>query len=151
MAGSTFQPPIHLDPTQDSGQQTAFINQNFQSLAAALETNSLRIVLEGDNTMPSVIATAAAANWGHNTSAKAVPHNLGYIPIVIAALNLGTYSFIPITRMVLPSPNTPGWESNYIAADETNLYLNVDVTTFGANLSAGGASVKYYLIQQSAN
>ena len=46
MAGSSFQPPIHLDPNQEPGQQMAFINQNFQAVANSL--NPL-IISDGSN------------------------------------------------------------------------------------------------------
>lgn len=50
MSGSSFQPPINLDPNQDPSQQTAFINQNFQQLA-----NSLNPYIVSDGTTNRII------------------------------------------------------------------------------------------------
>jgi hypothetical protein len=51
MSGTTFQPPINIDPSQDAAQQVAFINQNFQSIASALQSNSFRILEQGEATI----------------------------------------------------------------------------------------------------
>lgn len=160
MSGSTFQPPIHLDPTQDADQQTAFINQNFQTIASTLETNSIRIVSRGTT---SIGSSGASSNW--NT----IPHNLGFAPVVFAYLAGVTLSGIT-TNANIPLPT---WTSATIdtikatalnggvaipsvifstwmeaVADTTNLYVILYNAT-GASIS--NLTVQYYLGQQPAS
>lgn len=142
---STFQPPIHLDPNQDSGQQTAFINQNFQTLAAALESNSFRIVLPG---LTSIQAT------GNTTVIYTIPHNLGYIPIpfcFLSASDNGIYYPLPMwTSLSRDDINHQVKFQTWIDAntDIENLYIE-----FFNSLAAtqGPFNVQYYLLQQTAS
>lgn len=91
MSGSTFQPPINLDPTQDAGQQTAFINQNFQSLAAGLQANSFRVIDQGT----AVIGQSSHAGGSIST-------------VTTVASFSATYSFIPILLAFIVSNTGDG-------------------------------------------
>lgn len=152
MSGSTFQPPIHLDPTQDSDQQTAFINQNFQTLASALETNSFRIV---DN--DSTVLPASAAPISLTT----VAHNLGFAPTPFAFLNNQSFSIGPTlissnANIPLPTETSTlvdGTGVHFLTyirifSDDTNLYFVFYNSTGG---SLGPFNVSYYLTQQKAS
>lgn len=162
-SGSTFQPPIHLDPSQNPSQQTAFINQNFQTIASILETNSFRIVKRGNTAISS---TGSTINW------VTVPHNLGFAPVPFVFLN--DISRTAGTTVITGSGNIafPTWSSLTLdtikssatnsgnalpivafqtffdaVADETNLYIFLYNAT-GSSISA--FNVGYYLIQQAA-
>ena len=159
MGASTFQPPIHLDPTQDQGQQTAFINQNFQAIAATLETNSFRIVDDG---VVAVSSNGATASW------STYAHNLGFAPIPFAYLtnvnlsgitsagNIPLPTFTNLNIDTLKSTALNGGVACPIdifgtwmeaVADETNLY----VVLYNATGSAiGPLDVQFYLVQQPA-
>lgn len=157
MSGSTFQPPIHLDPNQDPAQQTAFINQNFQTIASTLESNSFRIVTGG---LTSVSSDGSATNW------TTVAHNLGFAPVVFAYLTGVNLSGITSNGNI-PLPTWAGASvdtlkstalnggvakpvfimSSWIeaVADATNFYVVLYNAT-GASISA--LPVQYYLVQQ---
>lgn len=159
MSGSTFQPPIHLDPTQNAGQQTAFINQNFQQIASTLETNSFRIV---DRGVVSVSSDGSTANW------TTYAHNLGFVPIPFAYLTRVTLSgittngniplptFTSLNIDTLKSTALNGGVARPIdifgtwmeaVADDTNLYVILYNAT-GSSISA--LDVQFYLVQQPA-
>lgn len=153
MSGSTFQPPIHLDPTQGSDQQTAFINQNFQAIASTLETNSFRIVQQ---------ALVSLSNSGNTTSVLKIPHNLGFapVPFVYLANQTRTLGTLTITNANIPLP-TYGLAlnsdtTNHIVsfevymdciADAQNLYIFMTNST----ATATNFSFQYYLVQQPSS
>lgn len=104
MSGTTFQPPINIDPTQDPSQQVAFINQNFQSLANALQSNSFRIIDRGQ----AVIGQSSHTGGSITTISTLAPFSTTYsfFPIVLGFVvsntgngNLGdlwgTGAFVP--------------------------------------------------------
>lgn len=163
MAGSTFQPPIHLDPSQDNNQQTSFINQNFQTIASTLETNSFRIVTQGITSLTTS---------GAGTSIKTIPHNLGFSPIPFVYLTgqTRTSGSLTITNANIPFPT---WGFNFTSdtilatatssgiarplagfqayfdcvADTTNLY----VFLINSTASSGTFNIQYYLVQQPSS
>lgn len=160
MPGSTFQPPIHLDPTQDAPQQTSFINQNFQALSSVLESNSFRIVNQNQT---SIGSTGAPTTW--NT----IPHNLGFAPIVFAYLTnvnlsgiataanipLPTWTGAAIDTIKSTATNSGNAQPIFIfsswieaVADATNLYVILYNAT-GATINP--LTVQYYLVQQPSN
>lgn len=164
MAGSTFQPPIHLDPNQDPGQQTAFINQNFQSLAAALETNSFRIVSEGTLTIPSYSPTFFVFKTYTNQSfSTTVTHNLGFVPAVLAYVtdNAGTlYELMPYVNVNAGGGNSvSGGGLSIVNADvvvtSTSIYATSSMTCYGdynfSGIVQSATTIKYYLLQQTGN
>lgn len=143
MSGPSFQPPVHLDPTQDPAQQTAFINQNFQTLATALETNGFRIVL-GPLTVP--IPSSATA-----TSQVTVTHNLQFVPTCVCAIDLfgdGT----DVVPMPLITVNSATGAVTFVAqvVQLTSTTVQFRVVNVGSTVAAG-SNITYYLLQQPAN
>lgn len=149
---ATFQPPIHLDPNQDSSQQTSFINQNFQSLAAALESNSFRIVSEGNLTIPSFNSTSTTGNFTTKNSSVSYTHNLGYTPFPLVSLQNGTqYSPIPFSNVV-GIGTTASWVTYLVGVDNAALTVTAQLTLFGStSQSFSGQLLKFYLLQITAN
>lgn len=163
MSGPTFQPPIHLDPNQDPAQQTAFINQNFLSLANALESNSFRIVSSGETSLASANFITASNSYGSGTGfafpvTQTIPHKLNYIPFPLAVVDNGN-NYIP-----LPYTFNGGNGTNYYVqftvkaqTDINNLYIAIDAFGYNSPAFGGGGipspslSIKYFLLQQSAN
>lgn len=150
---STFQPPIHLDPTQDAAQQTAFINQNFQTLASALETNSFRIVKVGTISVVQGSVTGSAGIYESLFGQTIVAHNLPFTPIVQAYLNFGgSYIQTPYTAVNNISSSSTAWTTYYISTDATNIYFQYQGAIFGGGTIAGATfTANYYLLQQPAN
>lgn len=164
MSGSTFQPPIHLDPTQGADQQTAFINQNFQTLASALETNSFRIVVGP--------ITTGITTSGNSVDTVTIAHGLGYAPIPFGFMNDVTItgpSGIITNNGNLPLPTWVSLTGDTIKSTATNsgvalpiiafkIYVqivsdatNVYILLINATGSGGTTyNVTYYLTQQPA-
>lgn len=163
MAASTFQPPIHLDPNQDPSQQSAFINENFQTITSTLETNSFRIVQE---------AQVSSSNSGNTISVKTIPHNLGFAPIPFVYLTgqTRTLGSLVITNANIPLPTwgltlfldtvlatatqsgtarpfTPFQIYFDCVADATNLYIFI----FNASATPVNYNFQYYLVQQPSS
>lgn len=155
MAGSTFQPPIHLDPNQDPAQQVAFINQNFQSLASTLETNSFRVVDTINGTFPAVTVAGNTGGWALANNINTIPHNLGITPLPFGTFFDGTtYIQLPDTKLNGNS-TTPYWEQWRVRVDGTNVYLDHYITIFnqptGTNLTSPAVTAIILLLQQVAN
>lgn len=149
--GSSFQPPIHLDPTQDANQQTAFVNQNFQTLASALETNSFRIVESGQTTLPASSAPV---------SLTTVTHGLGFAPTPFGFLTNQTFSIgttVISTDANIPLPTetstlVDGVDVKFLTyirmfSDDQNLYFVLYNST---GSSTGPYNVLWYLTQIQA-
>lgn len=153
MDGSTFQPPIHLDPNQDPSQQAAFINQNFQNLAATLESNSFRVVstINSEFILPAV--PGVTNGWSYGNQTVTIPHGLNITPLPFGAFFDGsTYTQLPDTKLNFVSPSSPYWEQWRVRVDATNVYLDTFVTAF--NLTVTGPSTYpavILLLQQVAN
>lgn len=130
---STFQPPINLNPDQDSSQQTAFINQNFQSLASALETNSFRVVKQGSISIDGGTAHSTTGNFAFVQSASIPqPHGLDFVPVVIGYLG---GAILPSSTFSSPATNQAAWLSYFLEADSVN------VTFTGQGMAFNGATV----------
>lgn len=161
--GSTFQPPIHIDPTQDPSAQVSFINQNFQTIASTLETNSFRIVSSGE---AGISSNGATVTW------NSVPHNLGFAPIPFAFLTgvtvtagasvISSDANIPIptyTNATFDTVKASAMNSGnalpivafntYIEVfcDTTNLYI---VLYNATGSTVANHNIQYYLVQQPA-
>lgn len=157
MAGPSFQPPIHLDPSQDAAQQTSFINQNFLSLASTLETNSFRVV-KGPLTM-QVSSSGGLVNW------TTVPHGLDFTPIVFGFINNANISLITTSgSLILPSwteinidiiKGTATNSGNAVPVVAFSTYAQIivdDINVYGVLFNAKGVPVApltltYYLFQ----
>lgn len=143
---STFQPPIHLDPTQDPGQQTAFINQNFQTLASALETNSFRVVVNSVYTTTNAFTTTSTPTGGHVT--ESFNHNLDFTPVVLAyILSSGSYFQLPFTLF----SETATYTVSSISASTDSAKVHFTLSTSNQGSNWGNIPIQYYLLQQSAS
>lgn len=154
MSGSTFQPPILISPEQDNPQQTAFINQNFLSLASELEANSIRVVQSGNFTINAVTITASAGTYGAvNTTVGGVTHNLGYVPAWIAFMEQapGVRTALPYTLNDTAGGNVT-WQSYNPAATTTRFFINLRGLAYNNSYTTlVGSSITYYLIQLPAD
>lgn len=159
---STFQPPIHLDPTQDAAQQTAFINQNFQSLAATLETNSFRIVGEGLASLSvSSLSLSSVGAIGTSVSTTIITHGLPFVPLAMVAVSDGSGNFfapIPLDKKLYSSVRSNGQVGTLhsFSTNSTSLTISVqnycELYTAGTvSISSGAFTYQYYLLQQSAS
>lgn len=149
-----------VDVTQTTNAADFIFNSN---------QNVLKVVQTGTTTIPSITVTAAA---GSGVSSVTIAHNLGFIPVCLAFTvdtNFGTTS-----RTMLPSFHTYAGFTQVNTADAgpnlyimpLNQYINAqtDATnvTFansitdtlapsGGNLTSSVISIKYYLLQETAN
>lgn len=155
MAGSSFQPPINIDPTQTQSDQVSFINQNFQNLASELEANSFRIVGEGSFSVAQITINSTGTTYGDfNGSVGAVAHSLGYIPAFIAYMQQsnGVQVALPYTYQQQSGGTTATWQTYNPAATTTEFFISLRGLAFGGNWnSISGNVVKYYLLQEPAN
>lgn len=155
MSGSTFQPPINIDPSQSNAQQASFINQNFQTLASVLETNSLRVILNVPLSVTVDYNSATSSTWFES------------LPVAHGLQELASYmAFITIPAAVavsgaLPFTNLPNPALVYgivgsavtlfsvcvVSVDATNVYLSVQL---GPGLSTGTYTITAmaYLFQK---
>lgn len=145
MAAPTFQAPINIDPAQDPAQQIAFINQNFQSLASTLETNSFRIILEGTTTI-----TVPAASVSGDLEGPLIPHSLNITPTVIANVTtntlLGSNGNTPTPWTAFSSTGTLEFIADFNSIDDTNIQFYVQWT--GNNSEWVGVwTFKYFILQ----
>lgn len=100
--------------------------------------------------VPSLVSLA--------TDTLTVPHNLGYIPILIAFLNgtgstyltTGTYYSVPqIIPVTVGAEYTVGIMYTY-SLDETNIYFNVSNYSSLTITDIGTATWNYYLLRSRA-
>lgn len=141
----TPDPPIQLDPSMDNGHQLAFINQNFLSIANVLGKNSFVIVLQG-------VVTVTATDSGLGAVGDvSVTHNLGFIPVVLAFVNLSGQIWIPLPAVLSSSVSHTAITFTEYA------YINgitSSVVEFGYDRSVTGSGsydIKYYILQQTAS
>lgn len=111
--------------------------------------SSFKIYLSGEYTLPTYPITGTSGQWNKSFTGTpiVIPHNLGFIPIVIAFIDFGgQYTLMPATFNQIESSTS--WYTNHITvnADATNIYLS-DITWTNGSVSdtSGGYSVKYYL------
>lgn len=83
-----------------------------------------------------------------------VAHGLSFIPSIVAYLNINNGStYFPLPYTALNNVGAgPSWTSYYAYADNTNVYIDTRILVFGAvSVAAAPISVKYYLLQETAN
>lgn len=139
-------PPIQLDPSQDTGHQLAFINQNFQSIANFLKSNSFKIIKTGTGTLPSFTSPA--------TNTTMVPHGLNFIPIPLVFIGDATSIYYALPAILGYNLGTPTAGviniSSYVGynVDDANLQIYHANSSTGTTLSY---PFKYFLLQETAN
>lgn len=140
---ATFQPPINIDPTQDASIQASFINQNFQSIASALETSSFRIVQTGVVKGPTI-------SPGASPTTTQVAHNLGVVPAALVYLGSPGEENQALPVVQLLSGNVTNISINYYityAVDASNLYIFQYTSNSAGTL--GPFPYTYFLLQQT--
>lgn len=150
-------PPIQIDPSMDKGHQLAFINQNFQSIANVLQSNSFKIVATGTVAAPAAVTVADGTNTFAGGATTTVAHGLSFTPLVMAfvAVSSTQYSLMPYSQTV--SANDPGGgiiSTFYrVTTNSTNVEVFHYVVSYSPGIGAGtysGANIKYYLLQETA-
>lgn len=121
------------------------------------EQNVFKVVNSGSVTTSGFTATAPGASGYRQTisAVATVNHNLGYVPAVIAYYNdTGANFAIPFTNFNAPSSSLALWLTVYYSVTSTQLtiYINAFLYNFTVDqVFGGGATVKYYLLQETAN
>lgn len=158
MAGSTFQPPIHLDPTQDEAQQVAFINQNFQSLAAVLQTNSLKITDQGKAIIPST--SHVTGSISSNDATVTLTQIYTSLPIVLSFIvggfssvdTIGTFwgtgAFVPLSFGGTPIVFTEGYVPKQIVSTSQIIFREQYINSTGSTNSNPTFTIQYFVIPQ---
>lgn len=126
----------------DKGHELAFINQNFNNIASVIQQNSF-VIVKSD--------TIAYSFSGGNSSFRAIPHGLPFIPIPLAFLGTSTSFYRPLPTWLGIGYTVSGvvfntWIDCDVDATNLNLYANYATGNFGS-----GLFIKYYLLQQTAN
>lgn len=134
------------------------------------EQNVFKIVDSGTLTIPAysiVISNVAGGYYGQSTLVT-VPHGLGYRPAIIAFVESDNYvgsdglnSFTPISRVGMPffagSPGGFGVISNQIWVENDNIIARgsyqvyVGGSGYGGTQTIDAVTVRYYLLQETAN
>lgn len=152
---STFQPPINLDPNQDSAQQIAFINQNFQNLASTLESNSFRIVQNTTHNTNAFTISASSNTYFSDSNVTTIPHGLNFAPLAFGAEQLGSGFFMSPSTQVSTSNTGFTVTTINLSTDTTNIYITVLVYGFTpitlTNSPVSSVPVTYILVQIAAS
>lgn len=121
-------------------------------LVFSTDFNNFKIVDSGTATCPATsVSSPGAGNFGNDIEQNIVPHNLGYIPGIIAYIDIsGIYFPLPYS-LTTNGVTSAGWHTYAVAADSTNLYFYTATLAYGAASSIGAQNVKYYLLRETAN
>jgi len=110
-----------------------------------------------DGTLTSAdltIAAPGAGNFDQDTATTSAAHGLSYVPAILAFVQ-NTSEYVPVPYTFYTGTGTTGqWVTVSARVDATNVYLVVDsVIAGGSGISypAGTFSLKYYLLQETAN
>lgn len=148
-------PPIQLSPDMDEGHKTTFINQNFQSIADFLKSNSFKILTTGAITSNNLTFTPGGAGYSTSNAVTApVAHGLNFIPTVLGVLNnSSSFIMMPFSNYILTGVGAV-WFTVYLDADATNINMKLNgiCNAFGAgSIATGIYTAKYYILQETAN
>lgn len=137
-----------LSPTANIlGTQIADKTLQFRNFTEAV----FKIVSTGSATTPSGSPTTAAGYYA-GTLTTTVAHNLGFVPMVIGAIKIGsTYYMLPTTTVITDGSSYQKAFFRF-AVDSTNVYIGKHYNGFGNSVSDSTTySVVYYLLQQTSN
>lgn len=126
--------------------------------------DTFKIVATGTLNLPSQSFTTTSNTYGTGglswPLSVSAPHNLTFIPTVLGFYNNGgIYTPLQFIYMAAVS-SSPSYFAQFtinVATDDVNVYASA--TAFGYNVAAAsggtvtfsGASIKYYLLQETAN
>lgn len=122
------------------------------ALKNPLETDKLEIVKTGVLTTTPVSATSpGAGNYRLGFQSDSINHNLGYVPIVFAFVEIdGAYTRIPHFSFLGDTTN-PVWFLLRVFTDTTDMYVTTHSLRLGAAYTGEAYTVRYYLLRQPAN
>lgn len=118
--------------------------------------NVFKIVQSGTATIPALSITAAGAGWYQDTTTISVAHGLSHVPLVIAFIEPtpSTYYAMPATFSIVSSTTKMTTRTYSVSPDATNIVftgnLVGDLPAAGSD-SFGDVTVKYYVLQETAN
>lgn len=115
--------------------------------------NVFKIVKEGTLTVPGITVSSTAGNYTSNGTDVSSPHNLDFIPALLAYYGDGTF-YVPLQYSVNFSPTSSSavWYTITPFVDSVNVSVNFDVMVFGnTSFTLQDTPIKYYLMQQTAN
>lgn len=112
-----------------------------------------KIVKSGTASTASVTATpGGAGQWAYNTSNVIIAHGLTFTPLVVGDFLQGSlYGVIPNTVAAMVVANSPYFLTVGIVADATNINITATVLTLTGAYTLPALTVKYYLLQETAN
>lgn len=120
--------------------------------------NILKIASSGTTTVALPTLSNSSVGVKNITSRTTVAHGLGYRPIVIAYRGSSSQEPLPYTtQMAAVLGVTVGYTRTIeIFVDDTNVYFDATTTCYNWAASANNApadtdTVKYYLLQETAN
>lgn len=118
------------------------------------EQNIFKVVDSGVVNIPAFTLNTGGAQYAWNTSGSiAIPHGLTYAPAFLAFESTGAdYSIVGKPSIESASPST-GFIQTWaeVASDATNLYIFTRAFGFNINTTALSRTIKYYLLQETAN
>lgn len=114
--------------------------------------NMFKIVYSGTISISGFSVTGAAGQYAIGSGFSTYTHNLGYIPAVIAyRVNPdGTYSPIG-PDLVYAGPTAAGWAFLQTYADINKVDFYNVLMTYNSSQSAFATTIKFYLLQETAN
>lgn len=117
-----------------------------------------KIVGTGTGVAPTVTTGADGTNTYSGFATNPYPHGLGFTPAIIAYYlqSANSYVLMPYSEVVSASAPQGGIISSIYrtTVDSNNVYIFHYVVTYSPGIGSGtypGASVKYYLLQETAN
>ncbi len=123
-----------------------------QNAAFLHKDSSLKIVGSGTITTTGIdLANPGAGVYASVTQTDFIQHSLGYRPLVMAFIDNSVTSLpLPFTSMS-GTGSVASWNSVRLAVDEHNLLVIESVTVLGAIGYSPPQTIKYFLLENSAN
>lgn len=111
-----------------------------------------KIVQTGTIVLSQGAFTGTAGTYQEFFGSASQLHGLSYTPIVLSVLNLGGV-YVPMPYTTLNNTGAgPSWVTYSANTDPTSINFNYVGLTFGAvTVASSTLSLKYYLLQESAN
>ena len=99
----------------------------------------------------SFVYAGVASTWTYGLNTVTTAHGLSYVPAFDGYVLIGSqYLKMPYTSMGVGG-GSPSWILLRPYADATNIYIDVAVTAYSANVTTPASTVKIYLLQETAS
>lgn len=124
------------------------------ALQSAPNFDKLEFIKSGLITTSSVsVSDGGVGVWNNNSATDTTPHNLGFIPMVIAVIDdgAGNYWTTPFTSFGNTSSSSASISTVTVAADNTNIYIQTFILNLHGTPSLGPLNIKYYLFRTKGN